>query len=185
MGDATVRAEAEEAITQVDRLGGVITSLLARARGDAVPPVDLDLSRLVASGCSPWTRLLAREGRALHARIQPKVEVRARPDHLLTVLGSLLDNALVHGSGAVTVQVRGEPQAAVLTVADEGPGVARELVDVVFERRISGGRGTGIGLGLARSLVAAEGGTLRLEGASCFAVTLPRTPTAPDATGEA
>ena len=71
----------------------------------------------------------------------------------------------------MTVQRRGD--SGVVTVEDEGPGVAPEVAGVVFERRISGARGTGIGLGLARSLVAAEGGTLRLQAPSCFAVTLP------------
>lgn len=179
MGDDAVRAETEEAIAQVERLGRVITSLLARARGDAVPAVTLDLGSLVAHGCSPWTRLLARDGRALRSRLQRHVLVRARADHVLTVLGSLLDNALVHGAGAVTVSVRAENQTAVLTVEDEGPGVPADVVDHLFERRVSGSRGTGIGLGLARSLVVAEGGALRLQGSSCFVVSLPRVPASP------
>jgi signal transduction histidine kinase len=61
-----------------------------------------------------------------------------------------------------------------VSVSDEGSGVADPAG--VFERRQSAGGGTGIGLALARRLVEAEGGRLRLLGAgegTTFEVTLP------------
>jgi signal transduction histidine kinase len=174
LGDETVRQEAEQAQAQVERLDRVITSFLARARGDVEERSDVDLSALVVDGCAPWTRLLAREGRRLHQRVEPDVWVHARRDHLLAVLGSLLDNALVHGAGTVTVSVASDGDRAAMTVGDEGPGVPPELADSVFQRRISGARGTGIGLGLAHSLAVAEDGSLHLEPPSRFVVTLPR-----------
>ena len=173
VGDDAVRREAEEALAQVERLDGVITSFLARARGDSEPPAELDLSALVAGACSPWSRLLSRQGRALQRDIAQGVLVLARRDHLLAVLSSLLENALAHGAGTVTVSVTSDGERASLSVADQGAGVPNELVGSIFERRISGNRGTGIGLGLARSLMAAEGGTLRLDVGSRFVATLP------------
>lgn len=50
----------------------------------------------------------------------------------------------------------------VVEVDDQGPGIPEELVPRIFERAVSGGSGTGLGLALARDLVAAEGGRLEL-----------------------
>jgi signal transduction histidine kinase len=47
-------------------------------------------------------------------------------------------------------------------VADEGPGVPDDLAPRIFEREVTSGRGTGLGLALARDLVAADGGRLEL-----------------------
>lgn len=173
IGDPQVKAEAEAAIAQVERLDGVITAFLARARGDAVPPTDVNLSALVDDGCRPYARLLFREGRRLTSRITPGVWVHARSEHLQAGLSSLLDNALVHGAGAVQVSVRAHGERAELVVSDEGSGVPPELVDSVFERRTSGARSSGIGLGLARALTVSEGGSLRLEPPATFVVALP------------
>ena len=50
----------------------------------------------------------------------------------------------------------------VLEVGDEGPGIPEPLGQRAFERRVSGGAGTGLGLAVARDLVVAEGGRLEL-----------------------
>jgi signal transduction histidine kinase len=61
-----------------------------------------------------------------------------------------------------------------VTVGDSGPGVASDLAAHIFDRRVSGSSGTGIGLALARSLAAAEDGRLELRtpDASDFVPTL-------------
>jgi signal transduction histidine kinase len=173
IGGPDVRREAEEAIAQVERLDAVITALLARARGDAAPPQDVDLSALVAESISPWARLLQREGRSLQTRVTPGLCARVRPDHVTAALSSLLDNALVHGAGTVTVSVSADGDEAGVAVTDEGAGVPAHLRDAVFERRISGTRSSGIGLGLARALTVAEGGSLRLDPPSRFVISIP------------
>jgi signal transduction histidine kinase len=171
-GDA-VKEEAEEALGQVERLNRVITAFLARARGDAAPPEAVDISALVADSCSPYARLLRRADRRLHTAITPGISVRVRSDHVLAALGCLLDNALVHGAGMVSVSTRRHDRTVDVVVTDEGPGVPADLRDSVFERLISGARSSGIGLGLARALATTEGGTLRLEPPATFVLTLP------------
>ena len=174
IGDTTIQADVEEALTQVERLAAVITAFLARARGDAAPPEDLDLSALIADGCRPYARLLQRDGRRLNTHITPSVHVRARSEHLHGVLSSLLENALVHGAGTVTVSVRHDIHSASVSVRDEGAGVPPALADSIFERHVSGARSSGIGLGLARALTVSEHGTLRLDPPATFVITLPR-----------
>src|SRR4030088_2331166 len=75
------------------------------------------------------------------------------------VIATLLDNALVHGGGTVTIRTSQTPRAVVIEVRDEGKGVPPELVPRIFERSVSGAPGgTGLGLSLARTVAAADGG---------------------------
>jgi len=163
IGDGPVREEAEDALTQVGRLDDVITSLLARARGDSAEPDVVDLGALAKDGSAAWERVLARHDRRLRCELAPGVHVLARREHLLGVLASLLDNALAHGDGDVRLSVMQVEDTAVLRVSDDGPGIPADLVSTVFNRRVSGSHGTGIGLALARSLAAAESGSLTIS----------------------
>ena len=163
LGSDDVRVEAEEALAQVERLNTVISSLLARARGDSADPTVVDLGQLIRDGCPPWVRVLERRGRRLVVDDLPDVRVLARRAHVLSVMASLLDNAVMHGSGTVTIAIRRNNDVADLLVRDQGPGVPPALAPHIFDRRVSGNRGTGIGLALAHALAVAESGTLRLS----------------------
>jgi signal transduction histidine kinase len=87
--------------------------------------------------------------------------VHASGTAIATVIDVLVDNAVRHGSGTVTITLgAARPSGVSVTVADEG-----ELAgdpNRVFERRSPEARGHGIGLALARSLAHAEGARLRL-----------------------
>src|SRR5438270_713857 len=181
LGAAAIAAAV--ALAQVERLNRVITAFLARARGDAAPPEAVDLSALVADCCSPYARLLRRADRRLHTAITPGISVCVRSEHVLAALGCLLDNALVHGAGTVSVVTRRHSHSVDVAVTDEGAGVPDDLRDSIFERLISGARSSGIGLGLARALTTTERGTLRLEPPATFVLTLPiEEPAGPTAT---
>ena len=99
------------------------------------------------------------------------------PGSAAQVIATLLDNALVHGAGVVTIRTSQTPRSAVVEVRDEGKGVPQELVPRIFERSVSGRPGgTGLGLSLARSVAAADGGQVVLvrPRPAVFAVFLPR-----------
>ena len=64
------------------------------------------------------------------------------------VIATLLDNALVHGAGTVTIRTSQTRRSVVVEVRDEGKGVPPELVPRIFERSVSGAPGgTGLGPG--------------------------------------
>ena len=174
IGDTEVRQESEAALAQVERLDGVISALLARARGDAAAPTVIDLDELIRHEAAPWSRALELEGRSLRLVLHGDVVVRARREHVAGVLSCLLDNALHHGAGRVTITSRPAGGEACVEVADRGGGVPVELAVRVFDRRVTGGEGTGIGLSLARSLAETEGGELTLVAGSTFRLALPR-----------
>jgi signal transduction histidine kinase len=166
IGDRETAAEADLALSQVERLNQVITTLMARARGDEQEPTDIDLASLVRDEMQAWKRVLSQHHRHLVVETRSGAVVRARHDHVISILTSLLDNTLVHGGGEVRVRVTMGEEDATLTVRDGGPGIAADLLPHVFQRSVSGTQGTGIGLALARSLALGEGGSLEVATAS-------------------
>jgi len=159
----TVREEAAAALAQVERLTAVVDSLLARARDNRsamVAPVDV--AELLREQAREWRPAFRRAGRALQVEAPGRLLANATAGGLGQAVACLLENALTHGGGAVSVRARESGEYAVVEVADEGPGVAESLVPHIFRRSVSGGAGTGLGLALARTLVEADGGRLEL-----------------------
>ena len=78
------------------------------------------------------------------------------------ILDVLIDNALRHGKGTVSIRTRSAGAGAVIEVSDEGSGIVGDA-DRIFERRESTAGSHGIGLALARALAEAEGARLVLH----------------------
>lgn len=160
-----VREEARIALEQVERLADVVDDLLGRSRqaqGGTTQPVDL--LELAEQQLEEWQPTFRAAGRRLELEVEPDVEVLATPGALSQVLATLVENSLKHGAGTTWVRSRpsGPGDGTVLEVGDSGEGVADELAPRIFEREVTGGSGTGLGLALARDLVAADGGRLEL-----------------------
>ena len=107
-------------------------------------------------------------------------ETWADPDKLQQVVGNLLENAVRHGEGTVTVVLRPHGSGSEITVADEGAGIPPEKAGRVFTRFWRGGDrrgGTGLGLYIVKGLVEAHGGTVEVDsapgGGALFRVRLP------------
>lgn len=160
-----VRREADAALEQVERLVGVVDDLLGRSRKALGGSTELVvLGDVLRQQRSEWQGAFEKAGRSL---VIPSTEVRAfaTPGGLAQVLATLIENSLHHGGGATRVSVResGSSYAVVIEVADEGPGVAEDIAPRVFDREVTSGKGTGLGLALARDLVTADGGRLELS----------------------
>ncbi|MEV6108240.1 ATP-binding protein [Streptomyces sp. NPDC051940] len=114
----------------------------------------------------------------------------ADPDKIDQVLGNLLENAVRHGAGTVTIEVTPSPgqgatagadgmEGTEVTVSDEGPGIPEESMSRVFTRFWRGSKrgGTGLGLYIVKGIVEAHGGTISVSrapgGGARFRFTLP------------
>jgi len=163
--DPSARAEAAAALEQTERLSAVLDELLdaARAaRAAGAEPVDLrEILTVVADEWRPAARMA---GRVVRVRLtEGRLLARATPARLREALSALVDNAIRHGGGTVTMSARAAGASLVVEVTDAGPGVPDELVPHVFARGVSSGSSTGLGLALARTLIEADGGRLELS----------------------
>jgi signal transduction histidine kinase len=188
--------------TDADRVSRLITELLDVSRLDAgrldvrLQPVDLPamvhrhVERMRAGGL-PGERFSVETDEDLP-------EVWADPDRVNQILANLLENAVRHGDGTVTVGIMtdgpngsngangqipsprsGDDPAVLVSVADEGDGVPEEHLPLVFNRFWHGQRrgSSGLGLYIVRGLVEAHGGRITVgrapSGGADFRFTLP------------
>jgi signal transduction histidine kinase len=159
-----IAEDAAAALEQSERLAKVLEELLAAAgAARAVQAEPIDLATELPAIAADWRELLRADGRALRVRVPDGLMARATPGRLREAIGVLLDNSLRHGTGTVAITARRGDATAVIEVSDAGPGVPEELAAHVFERGVSGGGSTGVGLALARALVDADGGRLELS----------------------
>jgi signal transduction histidine kinase len=187
--DPDTAAEAEAALEQAERLGAVLDDLLRateEARAATAEPVAL--GELLGEVVADWRTQADADRRPLRLRVADGLVARVTPGRLREALGVLIDNALRHGAGVVTLSARwtgvAPDRMVVVEVTDGGLGVPEELAAHVFDRGISGASSTGVGLALARALVEADGGRLELSSArpARFAVYL-RVPRAEELAG--
>jgi signal transduction histidine kinase len=172
------RLALREALGDVDRLDATVTNLLALAREPRPPRNPVPVEDLVEGAESRWRHVLAANGRGLQVDVAPGTSsVVVSAAAVSTVLDVLLDNALHHGAGVVTISGGPAPRdGVVLIVGDEGEVTLPD--GTLFAPRASDGRHHGIGLALARSLAEAEGLRLLLarRRPTAFELVLPGAP---------
>ncbi len=177
-GDAgVVREEGAAALAQTDRLAQVVGQLLGRARRSSSGAPGLSgIDDIIAQQVLEWEPAFTAVGRKLEAVGESGLRAYISTGGVSQVIATLLDNALTHGGGTVTVRTSQTPRSVVIEVKDEGKGIPAGLVHRIFERSVSGAGGTGLGLALAKSVTASEGGQLVLvrPRPATFAVIFPQ-----------
>jgi PAS domain S-box-containing protein len=104
-------------------------------------------------------------------------------DKIFQILANLIENAVRHGAGTVTIMVEptraDEPRGVAVSVRDQGQGIAPELAPRVFRQfwRVKRRGGAGLGLFIVKGLVEAHGGTIAVQrapgGGAEFRFTMP------------
>jgi signal transduction histidine kinase len=159
-----VREEGAAALAQTERLAEVVGQLLGRARrSSSGAPALSSVDEIVGQQVVEWEPAFRRIDRRLMVTGERGLYAFATPGGASQVIATLLDNALVHGAGTVTIRTSRTRRSVVVEVRDEGSGVPAELAPRIFERSVSGSPGgTGLGLALARTIAAADGGQVVL-----------------------
>lgn len=164
--DEDIAREAGAALEQAERLADVLDELMTAAReARAVGAEPVALGAELYGIADEWRAPLRSRGRSLKLRVQDGLLAKVSPARLREVIGVLLDNALRHGAGTVTLAARdgASGDTVMIEVSDTGQGVPDELAEHIFERGVSGGGSTGLGLALARALIDSDGGRLELS----------------------
>jgi signal transduction histidine kinase len=146
-----------ESLGALDLLESTITSLLALGRNADQPTETVDLARVVGDRAQVWGPRFRETGRDLRTTLPTRSAQTNRPavEHIIDVL---LENALHHGSGTVSVTLGGAEDDLWLEVGDEGSIDPAD--DPLVNPRTGADRG--IGLGLAQSLAESARGRLQL-----------------------
>ncbi|GEL24987.1 two-component sensor histidine kinase [Pseudonocardia sulfidoxydans NBRC 16205] len=174
--DPSARREALAALEQTEKLTAVLDELLEAARlARAAGAEPVDLRAGLGDVAEEWRPTLRAANRQLKFRVPDGLMARVTPARLREAVGALVENAMRHGSGSVTISARARDDLLIIDVSDSGQGIPEELVPHVFDRGVSVNSSTGIGLALARALVEADGGRLELSRARppMFTIFLP------------
>jgi signal transduction histidine kinase len=172
---------------QVARLLGLSDTLLDVSRITAgrleLGREDGDLAALAVEVAARFADDAAEQGSVIELDAPAPVRCAHDPSRMDQVISNLVSNAVKYGRGApIRVAVRAEGGCAVIEVEDRGIGIDPEHQDRIFgrfERAVSSRNYAGLGLGLwiARRLVEAHGGTIRVRSAagkgSTFIVAIP------------
>ena len=164
-------ATASELLVDSDRMERIVADLLYLARTDALPPQPgmslVDLDDIVLDETS---RLRGHCRARLDTARVSAAPVRGSGEELRRMTRNLLDNAARHAHEAVRVELGTTGDQVVLAIEDDGPGVATEQRERIFERfvRVEGARsrahgGAGLGLAIVRAVAERHQGTAALE----------------------
>ena len=175
-------------LDEISRLKAIVQKLLLLSLVDAgrlqlqLQPVNLSaMLANVIEDCQAQAPKLK-----IESQIPPDIHVNADPDLLEQALQNLASNAVKynHDGGLVRFELLAEAGQVLIRVANTGSQIPCADRDLIFERfyradpaRSDRVEGTGLGLSLAREIIRAHGGDLRLEASdnqiTCFAVKIP------------
>ncbi len=185
-GEAAQRSALDTIVRETRHLGQMVENVLALSRvgrpAHRLSPRPEDVDRLLREVMALFEPLARAHRIVLVATITPGPEVPLDADAVRRIVINLLDNAIRHGGsgGTVALHSRHNATSLELVVEDQGPGIAAEDRERIWEPFERGeGSGSGIGLAVVRQLVLLHRGTVEIEevaphGAR-FRVTLPLT----------
>jgi signal transduction histidine kinase len=185
-GDLKLAREGWPILTRnLDRIYGLTLNMLAFSKRRRLEPELMPLRRLIEEAAQLIQGQCDRRGVGLLLDLADDVPpIPLDPNAVHQALMNLLNNALEAAprkKGVITVRTRYLPESheAQITVTDNGPGIAPERHDEVFEAFWStkGQRGTGLGLAVTRKIVDEHGGSIVLQSdpgpGATFVITLP------------
>jgi two-component system NtrC family sensor kinase len=177
----------QESIEGVERVAKIVAALKDFSSIDRAEETLADVNALIRTTCQVAASELGERVR-LVTDFAPLPALRCHAGRLSQVFLNLLLNAVqaISGTGEVRIATRADRQAITVTVTDTGHGMPPEVQARIFEpffttREV--GRGTGLGLTVARDVVQAHGGRIAVQSApgagTTFTIHLPLTGQAP------
>jgi two-component system OmpR family sensor kinase len=186
-----IRQALASCLEEVERLNSVVEDLLlmARMEGNALSahPTRVDLAQVLEDVTPALSELAARAGNSCMVSSAPALWIEGYDSLIFRLVFNLAENAIKYtpAGGKIEITLQQQNSSAVLEVSDNGPGIAPDAQEHVFDRFYRGdpareGGGTGLGLALVRSVVNLHRGQIRVSSAlgagSCFHVALPLAP---------
>jgi two-component system, OmpR family, sensor kinase len=187
-GHAEDREIVDSALRSSKRMGRLVGDLLLLAGADAgrlEAHRRVDLAEIAGDAAAEAAPLMG--SRRLLVDNEQPLRVEGNRDELHRMVLNLLDNAIRHtpGNAAVELSLREEEGEAVVEVADDGPGIPKQMRAQIFDRFVRGAgpadtarsAGTGLGLAIVSAVTASHGGSVEagesVRGGALFIVRIP------------
>jgi len=166
------------------RISEIVKNLRRLSFSTKAPREAVSLSKVVETAAQ-WASRSKKAKAKIVTRLEPELYASGQSGQIHSVLVNLIDNALdavrEAESPLVTITMRGEGDAAIVAVADNGKGVPEALRGRIFEPFFTTkavGEGTGLGLWISYSIAHEHGGSIEYdappEGGARFTLRLPR-----------
>lgn len=153
----------------LEDLAGLHDQVLGKLELNRSP---VQLNDWLISTVSPWEAAARQKGLAWEVKISPGLPVvKMDPDRMAQAIGNILSNAIkfTPAGGKVSTSVQAADSQLSIQVEDTGPGIPRNEQEKIFQPFIRGSQGRrivegmGLGLSIAREIILAHGGEIRLE----------------------
>ena len=157
----------ERMVATIDEMQKMLDDILSLARvgRDREPPQRVDLAALADAALDDFEDM----GMPVERSEMRRAIVNVHPRAVRRALTNLIENAVKYGDRA-HVSLRVENDRAILSVADDGPGIPEDRIEEMLQpfTRMESSRsrdtgGTGLGLAIVRAVVSAEAGRLQLR----------------------
>jgi signal transduction histidine kinase len=149
------------------RIQELLQDLLNVSRGKQCAPEVCRLREVALTACDTLAPAAEQQGVSVLLEIAPDIDVPLERSRVERVFANLIGNALeaMQSGGEVRITAELQDGAAVVSVQDNGPGIAPEIRSQLFQPFVSAGKRNGLGLGLAlsRQTVIDHGGDMWVE----------------------
>ena len=169
--DHVVGESLATAIEEVNHLSRLAEDLLLIARSQdgelAVKLEPTNVTELLEGVIERFRPQAETQGRAIELLADEEFSADVDPLRIRQAVGNLIDNALRHGEGEISVHLSRDREMAAIAISDGGAGFPAGFADKAFERftRADPGRGrggTGLGLAIVQTIAKAHGGEARI-----------------------
>lgn len=179
----TLDAAQKSILDTIGGMGRLLQSERLRKAGVRPPPRPVALARVVLTVAATLVKKADEKGMKIAVEIPADLVLQSDEELLILIVQNLLGNAVKYSNrGTVRVQCTCDEAECVLSVSDDGPGIAVEHLDRIFDSFTRGDEhaqpGVGLGLTIASQAAKLLGGKLSVESqvgiGSTFTLILPK-----------
>jgi signal transduction histidine kinase len=164
--DKALRESASYIISEVENLRRIAQEFLELSRVTSLNKEAFDLRETVSEVVSPYRKVISDRIRFREVFEGEEFPVEADKSKIKIAFRNIFINAIeaIHGRGEIEVRLRAEKENLVLVIRDSGIGMAKDLLEKVFDPYFSTKDvGTGLGLPIAKKIIEDHGGSIRVE----------------------
>jgi nitrogen fixation/metabolism regulation signal transduction histidine kinase len=164
--EKALRESASYIISEVENLRRIAQEFLELSRVASLKKETFDMREAVNEVVSPYKRVISERVRFRETLEGKDFLVEADKAKIKIAIRNIFINAVeaIHGKGEIEIGIKAETDSLSLAVRDSGIGMAKDVVEKIFESYFSTKDvGTGLGLPIAKKIIEDHGGTIRVE----------------------